>query len=108
MTTINPEADDICLECGHRRGDHDGIGCNARLPNGDPCLCRTCVDMPNSKPSSLPHFIRGTPLAIWQSNNCSRCVFADEKKVGTGDPCCTRLNGPDPLGAICLARRGKR
>jgi len=46
-------------------------------------------------------------LAIWQSNNCSRCVFADVKKVGTGKPCCTRVKGPDPLGAICLARREK-
>lgn len=103
MTTINPEADDICLECRHRRGDHDGAGCTAQLPNGDPCPCRTCVDMPNSEPSSLPHFV--DPLAIFQSNNCSRCRFADPGKVGTGEPCCTRLGGPEPKGAICLARR---
>ena len=44
-------------------------------------------------------------LAIWQSNNCVRCVFADPDEVGTGNPCCTRVNGPEPLGAICLARR---
>lgn len=44
-------------------------------------------------------------LAIWQSNNCSRCRFADSEKVGTGEPCCTRLGGPEPKGAICLARR---
>jgi len=44
-------------------------------------------------------------LAIWQSNNCSRCKFADPKKVGTGEPCCTRTQGPEPKGAICLARK---
>ncbi len=48
-----PEAEDICLECGHRRGLHDGAGCTASLPNGDPCLCRTCVDMPSCKPYEL-------------------------------------------------------
>lgn len=48
--------------------------------------------------------IQEQALAIWQSNNCSRCYFADAKKVGTGEPCCTRLLGPEPKGAICLAR----
>jgi hypothetical protein len=44
-------------------------------------------------------------LAIWQSNNCSRCKFADTKKVGTGEPCCTRTSGPVFQGAICVVRR---
>jgi len=44
-------------------------------------------------------------LAIWQSNNCTRCVFADDEKVGTGEPCCTRVKGPERIGGICNARR---
>jgi hypothetical protein len=46
-------SDDICLECGHRRGYHDGAGCAGSLPNGAPCPCRTCVDMPSSEPHQL-------------------------------------------------------
>lgn len=49
--------------------------------------------------------IKEKSLAIWQSNNCSRCKFADIKKVGTGEPCCTATSGPVVKGAICLARR---
>ncbi len=45
--------DDICLECGHRRGFHDGIGCNDQLPNGQPCTCRVHIDMPSSEPRPL-------------------------------------------------------
>ena len=48
---VEKSPDDICLECGHRRGYHDGAGCSASLPNSDPCPCRTCVDMPSSEPS---------------------------------------------------------
>lgn len=54
MVVIDREIDDICLECGHRRGYHDGAGCTAKLPNGAPCLCRICVDMPSSEPFRLP------------------------------------------------------
>lgn len=43
-------------------------------------------------------------LAIWQKYNCAGCYFADDEKVGTGEPCCTRVKGPDPLGAVCRAR----
>ncbi|HUV45485.1 MAG TPA: hypothetical protein VMW45_00230 [Dehalococcoidia bacterium] len=51
--------------------------------------------------------VKKMQLAVWQGNNCSRCMFADPKKVGTGAPCCIRVDGPDPLGAICLGRREK-
>lgn len=39
--------DDICVDCGHRRADHDGIGCTDTSLTGDPCLCRNCLDMPS-------------------------------------------------------------
>jgi len=55
---LDREADDICLECGHRRGYHDGAGCTAGLPNGDPCPCKTCLDMP-SEPFQLPEEYSG-------------------------------------------------
>ncbi len=29
------------------------------------------------------------PLSEWQERNCSDCRFADKKKVGTGEACCT-------------------
>ena len=29
------------------------------------------------------------PLSEWQKRNCAGCKFADEKKVGTGEGCCT-------------------
>jgi len=38
-------ADDICTECGHRRGYHDWIGCNDQLPNGGPCPCTVRVTL---------------------------------------------------------------
>ncbi len=28
-------------------------------------------------------------LSEWQKRNCTGCRFADEKKIGTGDACCT-------------------
>lgn len=42
---LNDWADDICMECGHRRGYHDGIGCNDQILNGDPCLCKVKVNL---------------------------------------------------------------
>ena len=33
-------------------------------------------------------------LAELQRANCAGCVFADDEKVGTGEPCCTRMQGP--------------
>lgn len=57
MSMIDKAANDLCLECWHRRGFHDGAGCNAQLPNGDPCPCTTCVDMPSSEPCQMPHWI---------------------------------------------------
>jgi len=29
------------------------------------------------------------PLSEWQKRNCTGCRFADKKKVGTGEACCT-------------------
>lgn len=29
------------------------------------------------------------PLAEWQKRNCAGCRFAEKKKVGTGEACCT-------------------
>ena len=47
-------SDDICLECGHKRSHHDGIGCNDQNPDGSPCLCDVCVDKPSSEATLLP------------------------------------------------------
>ncbi len=55
----NMDADDICLECGHRRGYHDGAGCSAQLPDGSPCGCLVVVDMPDSEPIELPEVYSG-------------------------------------------------
>lgn len=46
-------------------------------------------------------------LAIFQSNNCSRCRFGDPEKVGTGEPCCTRPILPVAKGGVCLSRKDK-
>ena len=45
---------EICLECGHLKGYHDGAGCTDHLPNSDPCPCTICVDMPGCEPHQLP------------------------------------------------------
>lgn len=29
------------------------------------------------------------PLSEWQKRNCAGCKFVDEKRVGTGEACCT-------------------
>ena len=29
------------------------------------------------------------PLEGWQKRQCEGCYFADDGKVGTGQPCCT-------------------
>lgn len=63
------------------------------------------VDMSEEAKAKMRKQAINNALAIWQNNNCSRCKFAESKKVGTGEPCCTRPGGPEPKGAICLARR---
>ncbi|KKL20360.1 hypothetical protein LCGC14_2456260, partial [marine sediment metagenome] len=47
-------SDEICLECSHRRGYHDGAGCTEALPDGSPCPCATCLNMPSSEPTDFP------------------------------------------------------
>lgn len=51
---MDNKADEICLECGHRRGYHDGMGCTDQLPDGTPCPCSIAIDMPGSEPHFLP------------------------------------------------------
>ena len=51
MTEVS---DEICLECGHRRGVHDGAGCSHWLPDDSPCPCTICIDMPSSEPTVFP------------------------------------------------------
>jgi len=44
-------------------------------------------------------------LAEFQERNCKGCRYADDNKVGTGEPCCTF---PGPLthkGGRCLTRK---
>jgi len=57
------------------------------------------------KPTPREEIIRRGPHAIWQSNNCSRCKFADQSKVGTGEPCCTYPGTIKAVGAICWQRK---
>ena len=52
--------------------------------------------------------VKEKTLAIWQVNNCRGCKYADAGRVGSGKPCCTKLTGPEPEGAVCLARIPKR
>jgi hypothetical protein len=33
-------------------------------------------------------------LQYLQERNCVRCRFGDPKTAGTGEPCCTRMQGP--------------
>ena len=47
-------------------------------------------------------------MVKFQEKNCRGCYFADKKKVGTGEPCCSygfRLEVKDDR---CLARREVR
>lgn len=45
-------------------------------------------------------------LCIWQERNCTGCIFADLKLIGTGEPCCTYcgINELDDYGE-CKTRR---
>lgn len=55
---MSERSDEICLECGHRRGRHDGAGCTEELPDGSPCPCTTCIDMPSDEPTTMPEIIK--------------------------------------------------
>lgn len=49
-------------------------------------------------------------LKQFQEENCHGCYFVDDKKVGTGEPCCTysfRLKISNN-GEKCLVRRIKK
>lgn len=45
-------------------------------------------------------------LEDWQKANCKNCYFAEAKKVGTGNPCCTYpyslVHSPE---GQCLSKR---
>lgn len=43
----------------------------------------------------------------FQNANCKGCRFADEKLVGTGEPCCTFAFTLDIQEGKCYTRRGK-
>ena len=44
-------------------------------------------------------------LAKFQQANCTDCHFADKKKVGTGEPCCTFARRLEVKGEKCLSMR---
>lgn len=60
------QSEEICLECGHRRGDHDGAGCNFQI-QGMPCHCETTIDMPGSQPSFFPSAAIAAQMRINES-----------------------------------------
>ncbi|MBA7603173.1 hypothetical protein ES703_10277 [subsurface metagenome] len=62
-------------------------------------------DHMRGKPTPNQENFRRDLLAHWQSNNCSRCKFADQSKVGTGEPCCTYPGLINQAGPICYSRR---
>lgn len=51
-------------------------------------------------------------LALFQDGNCATCRYANEKLVGTGEPCCQRIPWAtfppslnDEEGKVCLSKR---
>ena len=46
-------------------------------------------------------------LAEFQKGNCADCKFADPRKVGTGLPCCTRLEQAEIIDGLCFSNRRK-
>lgn len=42
--------DELCPGCLHKREYHDGAGCTDQMPDGSPCLCLICIDMPGDEP----------------------------------------------------------
>lgn len=44
-------------------------------------------------------------LAKFQNENCKGCYHADDKKVGTGEPCCTKPTLPHTEDGVCIDRR---
>ena len=44
-------------------------------------------------------------LEEYQLKNCEGCYFAEEKKVGTGKPCCTKPTPIDSDGIICKSKQ---
>ncbi len=43
----------------------------------------------------------------FQEANCRGCRFADDEKVGTGEPCCTYAFQLNVVEGKCLTRRPK-
>ena len=41
----------------------------------------------------------------FQLKNCKDCYFAEAKKVGTGEPCCTYPSQLEIVAGICLSKR---
>ena len=47
-------------------------------------------------------------LAKFQKENCAGCRFADDAKVGTGEPCCQYPGLTRQAGEVCLTRLGPK
>jgi hypothetical protein len=49
-------------------------------------------------------------LKDFQKQNCTGCFFADDDKVGTGEPCCTKPTQIEAKEGICQSKkpRGKK
>jgi hypothetical protein len=47
-------------------------------------------------------------LSMYQLRNCSGCFYTDPDKIGTGEPCCTKLTLPDSNGHLCLGRKSDK
>jgi hypothetical protein len=46
-------------------------------------------------------------LTEFQERNCKGCRYADEKKVGTGKPCCTFPGPITQKDGRCLVRKDR-
>jgi hypothetical protein len=44
----------------------------------------------------------------FQEKNCRGCKFADAKKVGTGEPCCTYWQQIEVIADKCQSRQEKK
>ena len=63
------------------------------------------IDMSDETKAKMREHAITAALSHLQKKNCSGCLFSDRKKVGTGEPCCTRVGGPSDIAAGCSVRR---